>query len=152
MGRKEFAAAAFDPEHKIYVVHVGSVSFNASLSSSLLNVYPFQRSQISGLIADKGLTKVPAEYSDFADIFSLDLAFKLSEHTRINDHTIELVDDQQLSYRPIYSLGPVELETLKAYIKSNLTNGFIRLSKSLAGIPILFDRKSEGFLRLCVDY
>ena len=46
----------------------------------------------------------------------------------------------------------MELETLKAYIETNLPNGFIRLSKSLADTLILFDRKSNGSLRLCIDY
>ena len=46
----------------------------------------------------------------------------------------------------------MELETLKAYIETNLANGFIRPSKSPAGTPILFDRKSDGSLWLYVDY
>ena len=46
----------------------------------------------------------------------------------------------------------MELKTLKAYIETNLANGFIRESKSPAGAPILFDQKSNGSLRLCVDY
>ena len=149
MGKKEFAAAALDPEYETYVVHI------ASLGSNLLTspvVHPFRRPQISGLIAEKASTKVPAEYSDFADIFSPDLASKLSEHTGIHNHAIKLVEGQQPPYGPIYSLGPVELETLKAYIETNLANGFIRPSKSPAGAPILFDRKSDGSLRLCVDY
>ena len=41
VGEKEFAAAAFDPEHETYVVYVGSVSSNTSSSSSPLNVHPF---------------------------------------------------------------------------------------------------------------
>ena len=104
------------------------------------------------MIAEEASTKVLAEYSDFADVFSPDLASELPEHTGINNHAIELVDGQQPPYRPIYSLRPVKLETLKAYIETNLTNGFIRPSKSPAGAPILFDRKSDGSLRLCVDY
>ena len=157
VGKKEFAAAALDPEYETYVVHVGSVSSDASPSSSAsqleLDVHPSRRPQISGLIAEEAPTTVPAEYSDFADVFSPDLASELPEHTGINDHAIELVDGcQQPPYGPIYSLGPVELETLKAYIETNLANGFIRLSKSPAGAPILFDRKSDGFFQLCVDY
>ena len=104
------------------------------------------------MIAKEAPTKVPTEYLDFADVFSLDLASELSEYTRINDHVIELVEGQQPPYGSIYSLKPVELETLKAYIETNLANGFIRSSKSPAGAPILFDRKSDGSLRLCVDY
>ena len=65
---------------------------------------------------------------------------------------MELVDSQQPPYGPIYSLRPVELETLKAYIEINLANRFIRPSKSPAGAPILFDQKSNGSFQLCVDY
>ena len=147
MDKKEFVAAALDLESETFVVHV------ASLSSSPLNVHPSRRPQISGLITEEAPTTVPAEYSDFADVFSPDLASELPEHTGINDHAIELVDGcQQPPYGPIYSLGPVELETLKAYIETNLANGFIRPSKSPAGAPILFNQKSDGSLRLCVDY
>ena len=149
VGKKEFAAAALDPEHETFVVYV---TFLSSTQLASLNVHPSQRAQISGLIVEEAATKLLAEYSDFADVFSPDLASELTERTGINDHTIELVDGQQPPYGPIYSLKPVELETLKAYIETNLTNGFIRLSKAPAGAPILFDRKSDGFLRLCVDY
>ena len=149
MGKKEFAAAALNPEHEPYVVHVASLS---STPLAFLNVYPSREPQISGLIAEEAFTKVSAEYSDFADVFSPDLASELPEHTGINNHAIELVEGQQPPYGPIYSLGPVELETLKAYIETNLANRFIRPSKSPAGAPILFDRKSDGSLRLCIDY
>ena len=70
----------------------------------------------------------------------------------MNEHAIKLEEDKQPPFGPIYSLGPVELETLKTYIETNLANGFIRPSKSPAGAPILFDRKPDGSLRLCVDY
>ena len=154
VGKKEFAAVALNPEHERYVVHVGSVRSDASPSSSPLelDVHPSFRPQVSGLIAEEAPMKVPAKYLDFADVFSPDLASELLEHTKINNHAIELVDGQQPPYGPIYSLGPVELETLKAYIETNLANKFIRPSKSPAGTPILFDRKSDGFLRLCVNY
>ena len=62
------------------------------------------------------------------------------------------MNDRQPPYGPIYSLGPVELETLKTYIETNLKNSFIRPSKSPAGASIFFDKKSNVSLRLCVDY
>ena len=40
VGKKEFVAAALDPKHKTYVVYVGLVSSDISLSSSPLNVCP----------------------------------------------------------------------------------------------------------------
>ena len=43
VGKKEFAAAALDPELETYVVHVGSISFNILPSSSPLDVHPSQR-------------------------------------------------------------------------------------------------------------
>ena len=57
----------------------------------------------------------------------------------MNEHAIKLEEDKQPSFRPIYNLGLVELETLKTYIKTNLANGFIQPSKSPAKAPILFD-------------
>ena len=96
--------------------------------------------------------KVPAKYSDFADVFSSDLASELPKHTGINNPAIESVNGQQPPQRPIYSLEPVKLEILKAYIEINLANDFIRPSKSSADAPILFDRKSDGSFRLCVNY
>ena len=95
IGKKEFAATAFDLEYETYIVYIvflNSTPLIVSLGSTPLNVYPFRRPQISDLIAKKALTKVSAKYSNFVDIFFLDLASKFPKHTRINDHTIELVD------------------------------------------------------------
>ena len=130
VGKKEFVAATLHPENETFIVYVASLSSDVSFSSSPLefDVYPFRRPQVSGLIAEKAPTKVPAEYLDFADVFSPDLAIELPKHTRINNHAIKLVDGQQPPYGPIYCLKRVELETLKAYIETNLANGFIRLS------------------------
>ena len=77
---------------------------------------------------------------------------ELPENIRINEHAIELEESKQSIFGPIYSLGPVELETLKTYIKINLANDFIHLSKSPARAPILFDKNPDRSLRLCVDY
>ncbi len=115
-------------------------------------MHPLRRAQIAHLKADEPPTKVPSKYADFADVISSKMAAELPEHTRIHDHAIELVDDWQPPYGPIYSLGPVELETLKAYIKNSLASDFIRSSKSPAGAPILFDKKPDSSMRLYVDY
>ena len=137
---------ALDKNFETFVVHV------VSLSSTSLNVHPSRRPQIFGLIAKKASTKVSVKYSDFVDVFFSDLVSKLPKHTRINDHAIKLVNSQQLSYGSIYSLGLVKLEILKAYIEINLANGFIRSSKFPTDTLILFDRKSNGSLRLYVNY
>ena len=88
--KKEFAVAALDPEHETFVVHV------ASSSSTPLDagVHPSRRPQLTGLVAKEAPTKAPAEYADFADVFSQDLASELPKHTGINDRSIDLVDDK----------------------------------------------------------
>ena len=149
VSRKEFAAAALDPEHETYIVHVASL---CSTSLTSLDVHPSREPQISDLIAEEAPTKILAKYSDFADIFPPDLAIELPEHTEINTYATDLEKGKQSPYGPIYSLGPVEIETLKTYIETNLANGFIRPSKSPAGAPVLFDKKPDRSLCLYVDY
>ena len=46
----------------------------------------------------------------------------LPERIKLNEHAINLEDSKQPPYGPIYSLGPVELETLKTYIKTSSEN------------------------------
>ena len=79
-------------------------------------------------------------------------ALQLPKNTSINKYTIQLQDAGQPPYRPIYSLGPVKLETLKTYIKTHLKTGFIQPSKSSAVALILYDKKPDGSLWLCVNY
>ena len=77
---------------------------------------------------------------------------ELSENTGINKHVIKLVKGKQPSYSSIYSLDPVEMETLKAYIETYLKTGFIWPSKFPADTPILFEKKPDGSLHLCINY
>ena len=90
MGKKEFVAVALNSKHETYVVHVASLS---STPLASLNVHPFRRLQIFGLIAKEAFTKVPAKYLDFVNVFSADLASELPKHPGINNHAIELVED-----------------------------------------------------------
>lgn len=83
-------------------------------------------------------------YADFAHIFSEDLASKLPEYIETNNHLIDLVENQQLPYKPIHSLKLIELKILKIYIKTNLANNFIKLSKFSINIVILFIEKPNS--------
>ena len=53
---------------------------------------------------------------------------------------------------PIYSLSNSELGTLREFIDKHLNISFIQLSRSSHGTPILFVKKKDGSLRLCVDF
>lgn len=47
---------------------------------------------------------------------------------------------------------PLELEELQRRFKDLLNVGYIRPSKALFGAPVLFQKKKDGSLRLCIDY
>ena len=70
----------------------------------------------------------------------------------MNKHAIELEKGKQPLFGLINSLKLVELETLITYIETNLANCFDRIFKSLIGIPIFFNRKSDRSFYLYVDY
>ena len=108
--------------------------------------------QVGALLFNEALIEVLVKYSNYSNVFLAENAAELPENTGMNEHAIELEEGKQPPFGPIYSLGPVELETLKTYIKTNLANNFIRLSKSPARASILFDRKPDGSLRLCMNY
>ena len=143
---KEFVIAALDVDSETFVVHV------AIREREEMPVHSERQAQVGALLFDEAPTKVPAEYSDYSNVFSAENATELPENTGMNEHAIELKEGKQPPFGLIYSLGPVELETLKTYIKTNLANGFIQSSKSLVRAPILFDKKPDGSFRLCVDY
>mgnify|MGYP000532974220 FL=1 len=97
------------------------------------------------------VTNLPARYSDFLDVFEKRNAKRLPAH-RPYDCPIELQDGAHPPFGPIYGLSEPELEALRTYLDENLAKGFIQPSKSPVGAPILFVKKKDGSLRLCVDY
>ena len=94
---------------------------------------------------------VPIEYRDFADVFSEEIAREMPPH-RSYDHKIELEEGATPPVGRVYNMSAPELNTLKDYINEMLGKGFIRASNSPAGAPVLFIKKKDGSLRLCVDY
>ncbi|MBW0512319.1 hypothetical protein O181_052034 [Austropuccinia psidii MF-1] len=96
------------------------------------------------------LKEVPPAYHQYLDVFSKVRAEKLPPH-RTCDHHIEL--ESLLSpVGVIYSLSNQESETLLAYISENVEKDFISPSSSSTGEPVLFVKKKDGGLCLCVDY
>ncbi|SOV07548.1 uncharacterized protein UDID_19213 [Ustilago sp. UG-2017a] len=94
---------------------------------------------------------IPQEYHQYLDVFSRVKADKLPPH-RTYDHQIPLEEGKSPPFGPIYSLSEHELKTLREYLEENLAKGFISPSDSPAASPILFVKKKDGSLRLCVDY
>ena len=132
------------------MVHVVALEFLPGLIE--ITIHLLQAAQIAALKQDKAPIKVWPKYANYADVFSFNLAIELPKNTGIKEHAIELQDSKQPLYRPIYSLGPVKLETLKTYNETHLKIGFIRPFKSPAGAPILFDKKPDSSFWLYINY
>ena len=96
--------------------------------------------------------QVPLEYAEYADVFEESQAEQLPPSRPNVDHEIPLIPNAKPVYGPIYNLSETELRTLKEYIDKMIAKGFIRPSKSPFGSPVLFVKKPDGSLRLCVDY
>ena len=95
---------------------------------------------------------VPVEYADYTKIFVEKEILQLRPHHSGVDHKITLTPGSKLFYSSIYNLSETELRYLKEYIDRMLVRGFIHLSKSPFGSPILFIKKADGSLQLIVDY
>ncbi|KAG8503648.1 hypothetical protein CXB51_001631 [Gossypium anomalum] len=51
-----------------------------------------------------------------------------------------------------YRMAPLELKELKAQLQELIDKGFVRPSSSPWGAPVLFVKKKDGSMRLCIDY
>ena len=94
---------------------------------------------------------LPDQYKEYQDVFEKKNADMLPQH-RPYDCGIDLQEGSQPPFGPIYSLSQNELAALREYLDENLAKNFIQHSKSPAGAPILFVKKKDGSLRMCVDY
>ncbi len=97
------------------------------------------------------LSIIPMEYLEFHDVFSGDKANTLAPHRPYN-LKINLEEGAKLFHGPVYSLSPPELSTLREFLEENIKNGFIHPSKSPWGSPVLFVKKKDGSLHLCMDF
>jgi len=101
--------------------------------------------------ADPEIPGLPEEYQEYRDIFSTQKAKLLPEH-RPYDLAIQIKGDKIPPLGPIYSLSALELKTLQEFLEENIKTGIICPSKSPCGAPVLFVKKKDGTLCLCVDY
>ena len=96
---------------------------------------------------DLGLPRVVCEYKD---VF-LDELPGLPPHRDV-DFVIKLhPGTSPISMTP-QRMSPVELQELKVQLQVLLDKGFIISNTSPWGAPILFAKKNDKTLRLCIDY
>lgn len=88
---------------------------------------------------------------EFEDVMPDELPKKLPPKRTV-DHEIELVPGTKPPARAPYRMSYPELEELRKQLKELLESGLIRPAKSPFGAPVLFQKKSDGSLRMCCDY
>ncbi|RVW41427.1 Retrovirus-related Pol polyprotein from transposon 17.6 [Vitis vinifera] len=87
---------------------------------------------------------------EYPDVFPEDLPGLPPE--REVEFTIDLVPGTSPMSKAPYRMAPVELKELKVQLQELLDKGFIKPSVSPWGAPVLFVKKKDGSMRLCIDY
>ena len=87
---------------------------------------------------------------EFPDVFPDDLPGLPPD--REIDFQIELAPGTELFSRAPYRMVPAELKELKVQMEEMVNNGFVRPSMSPWGALVLFVKKKDGSMRLCIDY
>ena len=142
VGPEEFQAAASQQDATVFAV-LACENTPCTLRTATADI-------TAPLICAATEIQVPKEYWDLRDVFSEAKANELPAHGP-HDHAIDL-EGGSPPWGPLYNMSCEELAVLRDYIKTNMAKGFIRPSTSSAGAPVLFVKKKDGSLRLCVDY
>ncbi|KAL0540156.1 hypothetical protein IC582_024386 [Cucumis melo] len=87
---------------------------------------------------------------EFLDVFPDDLS-GLPPDKEI-EFTIELLPGTAPISQAPYRMAPNELKELKMQLQELVDKGYIRPSVSPWGAPVIFVKKKDGTLRLCIDY
>ncbi|KAL3715744.1 hypothetical protein ACJRO7_007483 [Eucalyptus globulus] len=91
-----------------------------------------------------------AVVQEFPDVFPKELPGLPPE--REIEFVIELAPGTEPISKAPYRMALSELKELKVQLQELLDKGFIRPSASPRGAPVLFVKKKDGSLRLCIDY
>ncbi|GBG59358.1 hypothetical protein CBR_g38386 [Chara braunii] len=89
---------------------------------------------------------------EYHDVFPSLFSYAGIPPMRDVEHSIQLVPDYCVHHQAPYRLSILEVTELKRQLEELLRLGFIKPSNSPWGAPVLFARKADGTLRLCIDY
>ncbi|KAL1925879.1 hypothetical protein VTP01DRAFT_7269 [Rhizomucor pusillus] len=86
---------------------------------------------------------------EYKDVFQEELPGLPPE--REVEHVIDTGDAKPIS-RPPFRMSPLELDEVRRQLDELLKRGLIRPSASPWGAPVLFVKKKDGSMRMCIDY
>ncbi|KAJ9561114.1 hypothetical protein OSB04_006274 [Centaurea solstitialis] len=87
---------------------------------------------------------------DFPEVFQEDL-LGLPPDRQV-EFSIDLTPGAAPIARAPYRLAPAEMKEMMSQLQELLEKGFIRPSTSPWGAPVLFVKKKDGSMRMCIDY
>ncbi|KAG5619951.1 hypothetical protein H5410_005169 [Solanum commersonii] len=96
-------------------------------------------------VNDSSVETPPIQSRSFQMIFPWSLLREI-------DFGIYILHDTCPISIPPYRMAPTELKEFKKQLRDLLEKGFIRPSVSHLGAPVVFVRKKDGSLRMCIDY
>ncbi|KAJ0916254.1 putative nucleotidyltransferase, Ribonuclease H [Helianthus annuus] len=88
--------------------------------------------------------------SEYPEVFPEEL-LGLSPDRQV-EFRIDIIPGAAPIARAPYRLAPTEMKELRTQLDELLAKGFIRPSSSPWGAPVLFVKKKDGLMRLCIDY
>ncbi|GKC80004.1 putative reverse transcriptase domain-containing protein [Tanacetum coccineum] len=100
-------------------------------------------------VDEKRLEDIPV-VKEFKDVFPEDLPG--IPPVRQVEFQIDLIPRAAPIARTPYRLAPSEMQELSNQLQELTDRGFIRLSTSPWGAPVLFFKKKDGSFRMCIDY
>jgi hypothetical protein len=95
--------------------------------------------------------EISFQYVVFQNIFFEIKTHKFSKHD-FHDHVIEILSNRDFFFDFIYNLSTTKLKIFKNYIDEYMKKNFIIEFVSFAKALILFVKKTNDKLRLCVNY
>ncbi|KAJ0790046.1 putative nucleotidyltransferase, Ribonuclease H [Helianthus annuus] len=88
--------------------------------------------------------------SEYPEVFPEDLpGLPLDRQVEFR---IDIIPGAAPIARAPYRLAPTEMKELRTQLDELLAKGFIKPSSSPWGAPVLFVKKKDGSMRLCIDY
>jgi hypothetical protein len=92
--------------------------------------------------------RVQAVLNKYASVFSTPSGLPPARGEE--GHRIELEPGARPPFKPAFRMNSAELAELKRQLQELVEKGWIRPSSSMYGAPVLFVRKANGELRMCI--
>ena len=150
---EELVSAVVDDKKQIFVMFV-RVLHDENKNMNMIHIE--RRTQIDSILAKmKNKSNIKVNISEvlkkFVDLTNENKAYELFDHDS-DDHAIDLKSDKKSFYDSIYWLSEDELAILRAYLNKHFKNDFIKFFIFFVEAFILFVKKKNDTLRLCVNY